>query len=37
VELERLNKLRETGEISGQEYETLRAQIVAGKRVDKAA
>ncbi len=37
AQLERLNKLRETGGISEQEYQALRAQIVAGGRLDKAA
>lgn len=36
-ELERLQKLREKGEISEQEYQALRAHIVAGGGYQKAA
>ena len=37
TQLERLNQLRDTGDISEQEYQTLRAQIVAGRKLDRAA
>jgi len=36
-QLDGLNKLRESGSISEQEYQTIRAQIVAGKRMNRAA
>jgi hypothetical protein len=36
-QLERLNKLRETGDISEQDYQALRAQIVSGGRLGRAA
>jgi hypothetical protein len=36
-DLERLNNLRDRGEISDKEYQTLRARIVAGGGLEKAA